>query len=235
MKKFKKIKNFGIILIFAVILFANLTAKAQTFEPAPSTSISIIAPANDMVFLNIDLLNISSSDLILKWQLLENNLPEQWDNSLCDYNTCFIGIPDSNTMQPVDSDKKAFLKITSRADGHPGEGMVKILVWDKNQPEHIDTLEYNIVFEETSSITENQKNSIRLYPNPVDDFLIITPIAGQNISQIKVYNILGQEQDLNVTYNSSVIRADFSNLSAGVYMVKIITTEGTITKKLNKK
>lgn len=65
-------------------------------------------------------------------------------------------------------------------------------------------------------------NKFSFYPNPVKDVLNIG--YTKSISQVNVYNIVGQEVAVK-SINDSQSQIDMSNLSRGTYMVKV-TSEG---------
>lgn len=72
--------------------------------------------------------------------------------------------------------------------------------------------------------------SVKLYPNPVDDVLIIDSEIPLN--KVEVYSILGKKvKEFNAGFNS--MRMD--NLSNGVYIVRILAEKGSATRKLIKK
>jgi type IX secretion system substrate protein/receptor L domain-containing protein len=75
----------------------------------------------------------------------------------------------------------------------------------------------------------NLSESISVYPNPVSENLII--LIDSNLSFIKaeIYTISGQK-----LMETSAKQIDFSNLSAGIYFVNVVTDEGTLTKKIVK-
>lgn len=64
------------------------------------------------------------------------------------------------------------------------------------------------------------------YPNPVKDVLNLS--YNQNISQVEVYSLLGQRMTSN-SFNTSNVQMDMSNLTPGVYLVKV-TSENNTTK-----
>ncbi|MEH1007356.1 T9SS type A sorting domain-containing protein [Winogradskyella sp. ECml5-4] len=75
-------------------------------------------------------------------------------------------------------------------------------------------------------------STLRIYPNPVTDELQITGIQREQIAQVSVYNLNGQQ----LMERTSVDALDVSRLSGGVYMLTIVTTDGkTHTDKLLKK
>jgi hypothetical protein len=76
---------------------------------------------------------------------------------------------------------------------------------------------------------ENKENDIQIdiYPNPTTDLL---NIKGDVVQSIEVYSISGQ---LMMSVNQ-VNQIDVSNLSRGAYYVKVLTSNGVVTKKIVK-
>ena len=82
------------------------------------------------------------------------------------------------------------------------------------------------------SIIENQTEKISVYPNPTNNILNIATIDGSTISEIEVYNNLGQLAKSEYYTN----QIDFSKLSVGLYFVKAIMEDGAMeTIKVVKK
>lgn len=75
-------------------------------------------------------------------------------------------------------------------------------------------------------------SNLRYYPNPVKDVLNLSYI--KNISDVSVFNILGQKV-ISKLLNSSEYQLDMSNLSAGTYLVKIRVDNMIKTVKVTKK
>lgn len=81
------------------------------------------------------------------------------------------------------------------------------------------------------SIADDQflTDNIILFPNPVSETLQIRMPSSLVFQSATVFSIIGEK--LLVISEKSV---DFSNLSAGVYFVKITTDEGSVTRKIVK-
>ncbi len=92
----------------------------------------------------------------------------------------------------------------------------------------VDWLMYGL-----TGISELQPTDVDLLikPNPVNDFVNIGMTV--TMDEVSIYNSRGQIVR-NEKVNSSSIRMDLSNLPAGVYIVKIKTTQGIITEKILK-
>jgi len=74
-------------------------------------------------------------------------------------------------------------------------------------------------------------NTFSAYPNPVKDMLNLS--FTQNISDVTVFNLLGQKV-LSVNMNASKGQVDMSNLSSGTYLVKVNTENAVKTIKVIK-
>jgi len=74
-------------------------------------------------------------------------------------------------------------------------------------------------------------SSFKFYPNPVKDMLNLSYI--QNITNVAVYNLLGQKVVEN-TLNANATQVDMSNLSSGSYLVKVTADNQTKTIKIIK-
>lgn len=74
-------------------------------------------------------------------------------------------------------------------------------------------------------------SDFKFYPNPVKDVLTLSYI--QNISNVAVYNLLGQRVIENVI-NSNTTQVDMSGLNSGSYLVKVRFENHTKTIKIIK-
>lgn len=84
-----------------------------------------------------------------------------------------------------------------------------------------------------TGLAENNKNKgITLYPNPATTVLNILLTNSDTIEKVTVYNMIGQ-----VVKNSAgdVRSIDMSDLSAGSYLVKVQTNQGSTTQNIIKK
>ena len=84
----------------------------------------------------------------------------------------------------------------------------------------------------TLSTPDFNTSSITAYPNPVKNRLTIS--YTQNITGIEVYNLIGQKVMIANTASANSNTVDMSTLTAGTYLVKINTENGTKTIKVIK-
>jgi len=79
---------------------------------------------------------------------------------------------------------------------------------------------------------KEHKNSLKLYPNPVSDFLNIN--STKIIEKIEIYNIQGVLILKQNSSNNTNIQLNISNLAKGYYIAKTNTKNGVETVKFEK-
>ncbi|MEO5776965.1 MAG: T9SS type A sorting domain-containing protein [Flavobacterium sp.] len=89
----------------------------------------------------------------------------------------------------------------------------------------------NITVEEELGLPGFNTSNLRIYPNPVTDILTVS--ASENISEIKISNLLGQNL-LSKTTLSSEEKIDASSLVNGWYLVQTTIGDSTKTTKFLK-
>lgn len=92
----------------------------------------------------------------------------------------------------------------------------------------------NLIFgicEDVISIEDNLYASVSIYPNPSQDIISISVPSGVEIENVIIYDLLGKNS--GGSYSSGEI--NISQLSAGVYILSVETTQGIVTKKIVKK
>ena len=89
--------------------------------------------------------------------------------------------------------------------------------------------------EKSTGITDvEQTQYISIYPNPANDRLYIE--AEAEIEEAVVYDIYGKAQNIRTSESQNLrISVDLSNLNAGIYFIKINTTNGEIVERFIKR
>lgn len=75
-------------------------------------------------------------------------------------------------------------------------------------------------------------NKITTYPNPVETYISIMNKSGEEIKEIKIYNIIGE---LILDQQQHVNQLNLSNLKSGTYIVFFETNKSSYTKRILKK
>jgi hypothetical protein len=88
----------------------------------------------------------------------------------------------------------------------------------------VPTFINGFVVGESIGILENQPQTIKVYPNPVSDF--VTVKSDFAINSIEVISYLGQSVYIG-TYNGDMeVQVKVSGLPSGMYFVKVWTDKG---------
>ena len=87
---------------------------------------------------------------------------------------------------------------------------------------------FTTIIDDCNTIPEQDEKTVVLYPNPTMGTLIIET---ESIEAISIHNILGDKLN-EISTNSNHFEYDFGPHGPGVYLVKIRTKEGVITKRV---
>jgi len=121
---------------------------------------------------------------------------------------------------------------TITINNEPENGLVWVTVFNEFGCATSDTVSVILV----TDINQNNTsiNDILLFPNPVDDYL--TAHSSQPITSVEIINMVGQIVYKTATFNKSEIELIFptSNLSSGIYYLRINNKMGNVCKKFVK-
>jgi hypothetical protein len=95
--------------------------------------------------------------------------------------------------------------------------------------------QFNVVDPNSVGLNENTLNDFSLFPNPASDYLVLN--AGENYGEnivISIYNIAGQMIE-SKRYQNGNLRVDVSNLSSGVFFLKVEDGIKSATRKFIKR
>lgn len=104
------------------------------------------------------------------------------------------------------------------------------IYFDFNFP--IETNNANTAFQELSTVSFEKDDSVAIYPNPTSDIIQIR--AESAIQTLVLYDVQGRVV-LSKAPNDANAVLSMSHLSAGIYFLKITTTQGVGLKKVLKK
>lgn len=205
------------LFFLAFSAFIQTLYAQKPFISTPSTTLSVALPPNTYTSAKISMVNQTSGSLTLKWLRFANSIPNTWAADLCDYNTCYIGIPNMGTMSPISGLTEGFIKLDVNPFANTGSGTVVIYVYSGSAPLLGDTLIFTFTASGTTTIEHTQPNpkeTVTLFSNAIHiqnyekaNLLQIMDIQGKVIS---VHAI--EPHSHEVIYTSS--------LPAGVYVIR---------------
>lgn len=220
------------IFITCLIIFPFIHSKAQTYSLDPSNTIITVAPYEELSIFDIYQINETDSNIVFGWERISVNLPSGWDYSLCDYPSCYTGIPNSGTMDSVGGGYMGFLGLNINPFSIPGQGIVKIYVFDSNFPNDGDTLTW-IVNSSPVSVEENSISSISVFPNPVKNILTVEVESGEDTET--EWRILSMDGKMVMTGNFNLnSNIDVESFPSGVYILHVVGIRKSFTTKFTK-
>ena len=79
------------------------------------------------------------------------------------------------------------------------------------------------------AVADNAVNNMKVYPNPANSKIFV---EGDNVEMVEVYNSLGQKM-LTVEGASGTTSVDVASFENGVYVVRVVATDGVTTQKVS--
>jgi hypothetical protein len=238
-----KIINVMYLVIIFFVFFSS--TYSQDIEVVVNRTYIDSTLGSEMVF-DIDVINISQFQQTVFEVRTLNDLPSNWQSSLCFGNNCFSPDLDSVATTPPFGDPIepgdtliTSLHVTALQDD--GTANVQVQVGTFLNPTERITLDFiattlpNSVGNENTMVDKYYLE--QNYPNPFNPSTQINfGLKKASEVEITVYNILGNK--VATLFNgfksagSHSITFNASNLSSGVYFYKVTTTEFIQTKKM---
>jgi len=143
-----------------------------------------------------------------------------------------INLLDENTNEPASHGFVAY-KIKPKNDVVVGDFITgdASIYFDFNAPIITNTVSTEVI--NNLKVNNNTiENNISVYPNPVNDLLYIETKNGVEVQELSVYNIQGKQI---LFRKENLEKLDLEDLSSGMYLLSIKTTQGTLNQQLIKK
>jgi aminopeptidase N len=135
--------------------------------------------------------------------------------------------------------------VTLRLLGNNGQSQDLVLNNSSNNQSYTETVNFDVqtlIFDPESDIISRNNTvvlgtdafafdtGITVYPNPSSDLIHIKKAEALQVSELKIYNILGQ-----TLYDSEFSATiDISSMASGLLILQLKTTDGVITKSVLK-
>jgi hypothetical protein len=116
--------------------------------------------------------------------------------------------------------------------GEDGDGYYRILdeggnVIINGNGEFTDMTYSILSVEQGGSVGEMSTSTYKVYPNPAKDVLTI---KGENMSQVMIYNSLGQMVK-SIETNDDIVDVNVENFQNGMYFINIINKDGRMSSR----
>lgn len=112
------------------------------------------------------------------------------------------------------------------------EGTYEVTLYASNEC-GTDTLSTTVAIQTGIEVTSLSEESVKVYPNPAKEYLILKVVDRRHLNQIRVYNNLGQSVYTARKVSGKTYQLPISSLAPGIYKVQISFHEGgQVTKTI---
>lgn len=210
-----------IISVFAMAI--SFASVAQTFKyPGGKTmDCEITTGFNEY---NMVFTTQLPEAITYSWEIIENTVPADWDYSLCDYTTCYIGIPANSEMKRITLEEskngqQGFLKFNVLTTESNGDYVAKFYVYDSMDHDRGDTVIFNFSNSTVSVSDVKAISDLTLYPNPANGSVFIETL--ENDSDVEILDMSGKVIKQEKFHYSGINEIDLNGIQSGVYRVVI--------------
>jgi len=216
-----------IFYIFILLCFISKSfAQSMTFEFDPTDQYEKTSSSTYYSEHKVFVANLTGVQLVLGWTSISVDCPDEWEIDICDYVTCYEGIPDSGLMLAISDTTRGYLKLTLDPNGYVGTGTFVFQVYDNKYPFLADTLTFTIHTAVMTDVSEAEKQSgLFISPNPVSDNFAISNL-NEPANSLALYNLSGQK-----VYEHKIVAEDqqfaVNDLQNGIYLA-VLKNEETI-------
>lgn len=210
---------------FFLVFVSGLTAQSFIFDPDSyhEKPVSAYTYSSHSIFMK----NLTGGELVLGWELISQDLPPAWDADLCDFISCYPGIPDSGVMMAISDTTRGFLRIILNPNDKPGSGTVVFKVFDHDNPETADTCTFVIhAGDVTSVLGKPSGEKVRIFPVPADHDLIVEASPAFIPAYIKIFDVHGHRVLEQSLAGERTTKISTRQIHGGVYLVFLTDEQG---------
>ena len=232
-----------ILITIIISSFFNLNAQV-VFSPEENTK-EVNLDLNDVwIHTQVQsyLLNNTSDTLSLRWEIFVIDAPQEWEfqfnvsddgggsfywglnSNIDDLSGVNIPLP----IMPNDSSK---MNLGVRPRGIAGCGTYEVRVTSVSDTSNILAVgtyhaKINTTPDCTTSISEIEKNQVKIFPNPATDYFTLT--ATDFVKEIQIFNSVGKRMKTVAFQNGQAINV--SSFPNGLYLVRMLDKNGEVLK-----
>ena len=234
------IKLYSYILLISLIFTLTVNAQSQSISIVPREltkgAVNAIDPNGEynlVVQTRINNNSADAADSILTWKIITLDQPMPWQLDFCDPAYCRT---DAQLNESFDFKLKkgtyGFMKADFFFNSTSGNGLVKVVIFAKNNPANNENLTINANSWITAVKEVTKTNTISFYPNPVKDQLTIKVPVKTSVT-VDIYNILGTRVKTFV-HDDVTTTVNISDLQNGVYFIRFTENGKLYTKQFTK-
>jgi hypothetical protein len=207
-----------------LILFLGAQLNAQIARDSSSLSVEF-TPSNKEHKFQIHFTNTADTSVYLHWILTKNSRAwvDCWDTNFCDINLCYADNVDSSVFENEIFPGEFVFELGIKDNNCGGSALLGLQLFTDaafQNEIYCMTINVNNSTEDinfcTSSVSDESLADVRMYPNPVNQYL---HIEGELVKNVDIFSVMGHpvyHSDMSATG-----RFDVSHLSSGLYIVRL--------------
>ena len=232
-------------ILLSFILIGSIFIKAQDITVIPQDTLLVDTLGAEMIF-NFNIKNISAQEQTIFIMRTMNDLPSDWQSSLC-FSLCFAPFVDSIVTSkdfgssPLTSGETREVSVHVFSQNNHGIAHLQITAGTLNNPNILYKVNLTATVNPTSVTDLNPSlNDFVLsqnYPNPFNPSTKISwrlPISGWQ--SLKIYDMLSREVAtlVNEYKPAGIYEVEFdgSMLSTGIYLYRFSSSNFVQTRKM---
>lgn len=219
------------ILIPCLVFTGSLSAQAP-YSLIPGNSISATTDANGFTEPKIEALNNTSDNIYLEYEVLSNTLDTAWSILFCYRGGCFPRVTQSAAMDSIRGGAQAMIfKLTLDPQGVAGTGTLVLRLWERSNPSVADTITMDVEITPNVSVAEELAAQIKVFPQPVQDFLYVDMPASLGKVELDIVDLSGVLVYRD-NVNATDAKLDVSSLAQGMYILRIKNDKMILNKRI---
>ncbi|MDR9398011.1 T9SS type A sorting domain-containing protein [Salibacter sp.] len=230
----------NLVLILVAVAFVNISFAQLTFS---SKEVSLqMEPGKDNK-ATIEIYNNTMYDIDMEWELVSNDLDDNWSIQFCECNTCY-----TNDFAPIDQVTQGGMSCPTMSSGgpnaawylivDPGSEPQKYAEWKivvENITDRIyDTLTFAAEPANSVNAVSLSEEEISVFPNPTSDIVNVQVLNNKKYESIEydLFNVVGKRVKSG-RINTSQFEISTSDLNGGIYFLNLRTAgEDLLNEKL---
>lgn len=230
-----------ILLAVSVFVSAFSFSFAQSIGITPNDTFSHTGPlVNFMDQVELDgfvVNNTNSADSIF-WYVDNINHPVDWEMSVCDKVSCFIIYnPGEVHYFDIAAHAQEILHFLCTPNCAAGDGNIEITMWMKS--DSAGTVVHPRFFATYTGvcgtgINETANEAVKIFPTNFQEQVTVEGMGTSAVKSAKLFNAAGEMMLASSSVKGSTLTLETAKLVAGVYILRLETSNGIVSKKLVK-
>jgi hypothetical protein len=237
--KIPLMKKFLLTPLFLVCLFLFMNAQSLIIAPNDTFTFSgpLVNEFDHEVVEGFVTYTGSVADTV-QWYVHTLNYTTGWEMSVCDINNCYIIYTPGSVYEFVaqpNVDNLLDFGVTPYCIA--GSGELELTLWIKSDSAAtVRKARFTAEYTGTcvSSVKETALEKVKVYPTGFQSRITVEGADGAKITAVKMYDALGTLVNDIKPLNSGNIVLQTSELASGVYIVRVETSAGVISRRVVK-